>query len=132
MTETLPQLAVKAKKLAYRNRSRRNWVWLGSVLCGMATAGIWLVFFPDSVTNPKISVFVSVFSGLAVAVLILGTGHKTFFPETAKCPSCAYSWELTEGRYVPLTERMDTWDKCPGCGFLMSDFALEDSLHRES
>jgi 4-amino-4-deoxy-L-arabinose transferase-like glycosyltransferase len=132
MTETLPQRAIEAKALAYRNRSRRNWVWLGGVLCGMAAAGLWLVFFPDSVANPKTSVSISVVLGLVAAGLTVLAGQKTFFPETAKCPSCGYGWELTEGRYVPLTERMETWDRCPGCGFPMSDVALERALHGES
>lgn len=131
MTETLPELAIKAKALAYRNRSRRNWVWLGGVLCGVVAGGLWLIFFPDSVANPKTNVSVSVVLGLVAAGLTLQVGQKTFFPETAKCPSCGYSWELTEGRYVPLSERMETWDKCPGCGFPMSDFMLERALHEE-
>lgn len=128
MTETLPQLAVKAKRLAYRNRSRRNWVWLGGLFSGIAASGLWLLFFPGDVVNPKTSVFICAALGLVAAGLTLLVGQKTFFPETAKCPSCGYGWELREGRYVPLSERMETWDKCPGCGFPMSDFLLERAL----
>jgi 4-amino-4-deoxy-L-arabinose transferase-like glycosyltransferase len=76
MTETVPQLAIKAKALAYRNRSRRNWIWLGGVFCGTAAAGFWLVFFPDNVANPKISVSVSVVLGLVAAGLTLQAGQK--------------------------------------------------------
>jgi len=132
MTETLPQLAVKAKALAYRNRSRRNWVWLGGLLSGIAASGFWLGFFSGNVVNPKTSVSICVALGLVAAALTLLVGQKTFFPQTAKCPSCGYCWELREGRYVPLAERMETWDKCPGCGFPMSDFLLERALHGEA
>lgn len=125
MPETLPQLAIKAKALAYRNRSRRNWVWLGGILSGVVAGGLWLIFFPDTVANPKTIVAVFIALGLVAAGLTLQLVQKTFPPETAKCPSCRYSWELAEGRYVPLTERMETWDKCPSCGFPMSDFMLE-------
>ena len=128
MTETLPQLALKAKALAYRNRSRRNWVWLGGVLSGIAASACWVVFFSGSVVDPKTSISICVALGLAAAALALLAGHKTFFPETAKCPSCGYGWELREGRYVPLAERMETWEKCPGCGLPMSDFLLERAL----
>ena len=76
--------------------------------------------------------FICVALGLVAAALTLLVGQKTFFPETAKCPSCGYGWELREGRYVPLAERMETWDKCPGCGFPMSDFLLERALQGES
>lgn len=132
LIETLTPLAIDAKALAYRNRSRRNWIWLGGVLFGTAAAGLWLVFFPESVADPKTSVAISVVLGLVAAGLFLLAGRKTFFPETAKCPSCGYSWELREGQYVPLSERMETWDKCPGCGLPMSDGALARGLHRQT
>lgn len=131
MAETFAQLAIKAKALAYRNRSRRNLVWLGGVLCGTAGAGFWIVFFPGSVVDPKTSVGVSVLIGLVAAALTLLVGQKIFSPETAKCPSCGYSWELTDGSYVPLAERMETWDKCPGCELPMSDFMLERTVQQE-
>lgn len=43
----------------------------------------------------------------------------------AACPVCKHSWEIKEGRSVPMGERMETWDKCPGCGLLMADWALQ-------
>jgi hypothetical protein len=131
MNESIPQRAIKAKALAYRNRARRNWVWLGGTLCGIAASGLWLFYFSDSLLEPKAILFVGLLAGLITAGLALAIWHKTFYPENAKCPACSYSWELKEGSHVPLAERMDAWDKCPGCGLPMNDFMLERALRAE-
>jgi 4-amino-4-deoxy-L-arabinose transferase-like glycosyltransferase len=131
VTESLPQLAIKAKALAYRNRSRRNWVWLGGVLCGAAASGLWLFYFPNDLLDSKPILFTSLLIGLITAGLVLVVWHKKFYPENAKCPSCGYSWELKEGSYVPLSEQMDAWDKCPGCALPMNDFMLERASRAE-
>ena len=128
MENNFPQKAIAAKALAYRNRSKRNWIWFGGVLSVIAALLLWITIVPTSGPELKTKVFICLIGGLFVSGITLKVVFHRINPETAKCPACGYNWELKEGRFIPLAERMETWDKCPGCGGEMGDFVLHRSV----
>ena len=125
-------LALKAKALARRTNSRRNVVFLFGVIAGVCVAALWIFFSPVGVPQPQTKFVIGVMLGILAASLVLFLRQKFYFPKDANCPSCGYSWEIKEGRSVPFSERMEYWDKCPGCGLLMSDELLNLALTHDS
>jgi hypothetical protein len=113
--------ALRQKALARSNRSRRNIRMLGGFLAGFLVCGLAInaTGIPHwSAANMfMLCVCIGAFSG-AVA-----TARMRF--AAACCPVCAYDWNIKEGRSVPIRDRMEGWDKCPGCGLHMADWALE-------
>ena len=128
MENNFPQKAIAAKALAYRNRSKRNWIWFGGVLSAIAALLLWLTIAPTSGPELKTKVFICLIGGLFISGITLKVAFHRINSETANCPACGYNWELKEGRFIPLAERMETWDKCPGCGGEMGDFVLHRSV----
>ncbi|MBB2776094.1 UNVERIFIED_ORG: hypothetical protein HNP28_001399 [Comamonas terrigena] len=124
----IANMALEAKALARRNNSRRNLVLLGGIVAGVSVAALWFLYSPLSLPQPKTKFFIGVVLGVFAALFVLFWRQRYYFPNDAKCPACGHSWEIKEGRGVPLSERMEYWDKCPGCGLLMSDELLKLAL----
>jgi hypothetical protein len=128
----IANMALEAKALARHNDSRRNLVLLVGILAGVSVAVLWFVYSPLSSPQPKTKFLIGVALGIVAASLILFLRQKYYYPMDEKCPVCDYSWEIKGGSTVPLSERMEYWDKCPGCGLLMSDELLKLALIRRS
>ncbi len=128
----IADMALEAKALARRNNSRRNLVLLVGILAGVSVAALWFVYSPLSSPQPKTKFLIGVVLGILAASVVLFWRQRYYYPKDAKCPACGYSWEIKEGRSVPFSERMEYWDKCPGCGLLMSDELLKLALTRRS
>jgi hypothetical protein len=129
--ETSPEIAhmaLEAKVLARRNSSRRNLVLLVGILSGVSVAALWIAYSPLPSPAPKTKLVIGVLLGILAASLRLFWCQKYYYPGDEKCPVCGYSWEIKEGSTVPLSERMESWDRCPGCGLLMSDALLKLAL----
>jgi hypothetical protein len=126
-TEPSPPLAksaLAAKRLAESNQTKRNLVFFAGI--GMAI----LAFVAYIVTNERVDVepnnfVVAVAIGSVSAGLMLWRFSAYITPSLAACPNCGLSWEIKEGRYVPYSERMPLWDRCPGCGLPMRTALLE-------
>jgi hypothetical protein len=121
-----PEYAAKAiavKALARKNRSLNNWYQLGGLLTAVAAGAGVLIFFPiifDEARNWLVLV-------LVIAGVSLGLCMRAINPsaELSKCPYCAQDWTIREGKSVPLSKQMLTWDRCPGCGAIMNDGLLQ-------
>lgn len=120
-TETLAHIAVQQKALARKNRTQRDIRF--AVGCALGFVTVWalahLLAEPQPRT-PQLILFGSVAGGVLGWLMV-----SQLRQVLAACPVCAHSWEIKEGRTVPISERMETWDKCPGCGLLMADWALK-------
>ena len=125
-------MALRAKASARHNNSRRNLVLLAGILAGVGAAALWIFYSPFSSPQPKAKILIGLVLGIVVASVVLFWRQKYYYPNDASCPACGYSWEIREGRSVPFSERMEYWDRCPGCGLLMSDELLELALTRPS
>lgn len=120
--------AIKAKALARKNRSSENlyalWGFLSSIV---VLVGV-LLFLPAIFDQTK--------NWLIPILMIIGTSlglvlRQVNPPEhSPRCPSCGLDWTIREGRTVPLSQQMLTWDKCPGCDGIMNDGLLRLALNR--
>lgn len=123
--------AVEAKVQARRNNSKRNIAMLIGFLFAIGFALWWYLYSPISSLSPKINFLVGVGIGLGIALPIVAASEG-YVTEEAKCPVCGFSWKIRDGKGVPIAERMECWDRCPGCGLLMSDALLNVTLKRHA
>ena len=113
-------LAVKA--LARRNQTRRNRIRLVGLLLGTALGAVWFLVAPLSSSKPGSEFAIAAVGGFFLTDILIQLCASTLFPKRARCPCCGHDWEIREGRVMAL--EMPTWDKCPGCGLMMSDLSL--------
>lgn len=106
------------KAIAFRNRSRRDrWIWAG-LLIGLLFSLVLMQIYPETFTRHML-----VFTILPCATVGMIAEKFRFRGSDlreARCPICRYDWEITEGKNVSQQDQMPRWDKCPGCGTLMS------------
>lgn len=127
------EVAVKAKnakRLARKNRSRRNIFILICFLVAFGATVIWCLVAPEASPTCGSRFALAIFIGFVMGELLFRLLNKSHPQCEAKCPVCDYSWEIKEGRSVPLAEQMGTWDRCPGCGLLMGDEIIDLSIRR--
>lgn len=117
-------LVSQQKALARRNRNVRNAVVLLGILLGLLASFAWLMLAPADGFRPEIKLIAGVAGGGLLGYFLLSTHETTLFPQKAACPNCGHNWEIKEGDYVPIKEKMPTWDRCPGCGSLMNEALL--------
>jgi hypothetical protein len=120
----------KQKAMAYRNRSIRYRVLLLSLGVGGLLFGAWYVVSPAPYEALKIRVVGCGAISLLFDWFAFSVFGDRLKSQSAACPQCAYSWEIKEGRGVPPSENMTNWDKCPGCGILMTEALLRRQLNR--
>jgi len=126
------KLAVEAKALARRNNSKRNVALFVGFLLGMGIALFWNLYSPIAYLSPKMNLLFGIMIGAFVALLIIVLQEKCDTSEEAVCPVCCHSWKIKEGKGVPIAEQLESWDRCPGCGLLMSDALLNVTLKRHA
>jgi hypothetical protein len=119
-TPALACAAIAQKELARANRSRKNVRGLIGFAAGCAScaAAAWLL--GASPEPGGLPFFLCIVAGAVGGAL----SASQLRLQGAACPVCKHNWEIKEGRSVPVSEQMETWDKCPGCGLLMADWAL--------
>jgi hypothetical protein len=113
------------KELARRNRSMRNWLLFAGVLIGTLLAIGWFVLLPQGLPLPITKLIIGVGLGTLFGYWLIFRLRHRIFPAFAGCPQCGYSWEIKEGRSARPQDQMQTWDRCPGCGLLMSEALIE-------
>lgn len=118
LSPSIAAAALAAKQLAQRNRTRRNLVMLAGVVVGILAFAGYVVLMGD-VGGGAGSFVLAVGLGAAAAGVWLLRNSSRITPALASYPQCDHSWEIREGRSVPYSQRMPTWDKCPGCGLPM-------------
>jgi hypothetical protein len=124
-------LAVREQKaLAYRNRSVRYRVLFLSFAVGGLVFVASYHFSPQPFEALKIRLVGCLAIALPLYWLIFYVFGNRLEARRAACPQCARSWEIKEGRGVPSSENMINWDKCPGCGILMTEALLRRQLNR--
>jgi len=128
-----PEYAAKAiavKALARKNRSLDNWYLLGGLLTAVAS-GAGVLFLSPNIFDEGKNWLVPI---LVVAGVCLGLFLRAINPsaELPKCPSCAQDWTIREGKSVPLSQQMLTWDRCPGCGAIMNDGLLQIAVKKHT
>ena len=128
MTSNLVTLVRQQKALARRNQTVRNGVFLLGVLAGLVVAIVWFALAPVEGPKPQTKFLIGIALGAMLGVFVLGVHDSSLFPNKAACPTCGHSWEIQEGRGVPVMAQMPNWDKCPGCGMLMNEVLLEKRL----
>ena len=122
--------AVKAQKaLARRNLAVKYWVLLALFLLGVLVWFIWYYVSPVPFKTGKFRAAICLFVCLGCYVILFALCRKLLIPTEAACPQCGYGWEIKEGRYVPSAEVMTNWDRCPGCGNLMTEVLLRKHLN---
>jgi hypothetical protein len=121
MDQNLVARIRQQKELAYRNRSKRNWLLLAGVLVGTFLAVGWFVILPQGLPPPITKLVIGVGLGTVFGIWLMFRLQHRVFPASATCPQCGYSWEIKEGRSARPQDRMPNWDRCPGCGLLMSE-----------
>lgn len=124
ITPDLARLALEAKAQARRNQTRRNLSLLAGIVLGIL-ATLTYVIGVSSQEATSATYILGVAVGATAAGLFLLTYSSKVTPDLAKCPSCNRSWEIEEGRSVPYSERMTSWDKCPGCALPMRTELLQ-------
>jgi hypothetical protein len=124
MDVELARRVVEQKALARTNQTRRNRIRLAGLLAGSALAALWFLLVPDGAPEPGLKLLIGTVGGFTLTDIAMALRSERLFPERARCPACGHDWEIKEGSNVPLREMMPTWDKCPGCGLLMSDLSL--------
>jgi ribosomal protein S27AE len=127
-TDQLIASVREQKALAQRNRSIRNWVFLSALLTSGLVFAIWYVISPTTDKELKLRVIGCFAGGGLLHYLTISLQERILTPKGAACPRCGYSWEIKEGRGVHASEVMTNWDKCPGCGLLMTEALLAKSL----
>ena len=122
--------AVKAQKaLARRNLAAKYWVLLALILLGALVWFIWYYVSPVPFKTGKFRAAICLFVCFAIYLILFALCRKLLIPKEAACPQCGYGWEIKEGRYVPSAEVMTNWDRCPGCGILMTEVLLRKHLN---
>jgi len=124
----LIQSVREQKALAHRNRSVKNWGLLVSFLVGGLGWGIWHFISPAPSQLLKIRFPICIAISCVGYYIWLAQYGKALIPREAACPQCGQCWEIKEGRGVPPSEVMTNWDKCPGCGILMTELLLKRKL----
>jgi len=124
LSSSVAEAALVAKRLAQRNRSKRNLVLLAGALLAVLCVVTYFLVAPTTAVGPGAIVLAVAFGACAAGLVILRFSAR-LTPALASCPSCGQSWEIKEGRGVPYAERMPYWDKCPGCGLPMRTELLE-------
>jgi hypothetical protein len=120
--------AIAAKELARNNRSRQNLYVLFGLLTGI-TAGIGIAIFLPGFLEEERNWIVPL---LAASGISIGFILQAFNPSVAlpSCPNCSYDWTIREGKSVPISQQMLTWDRCPGCGAIMNDELLQIAVKK--
>lgn len=122
MDVELARRIVAQKALARKNQTRRNRIRLVGLLLGTALGAVWFLAAPLSSSKPGSEFVIAAVGGFILTDILIQLRASTLFPERARCPCCGHDWEIREGRVMAL--EMPTWDKCPGCGLLISDLSL--------
>lgn len=120
---TLAGDVVAAKRLARRHQSQRNLLLLAGVLIGAAVGIAWLVVREAPSSDSSTALVAGFFGGAVLGSVAAWWLSRRQAP--ARCPRCGYSWEIREGRGVPISERMPYWAKCPGCSIPMKEWLVE-------
>lgn len=120
------------KALAKRNRSVKNWGLFCSLILGGVCWSIWYFASPASFPALKIRFPVCIALSILLYYLWLLRYGRSMIAQEAACPQCGKNWEIKEGRGVLASEVMTNWDKCPGCGLLMTEALLIKQLGAES
>lgn len=113
--------ALRQKVRARSNRSRRNVRVLAGFLVGFFGCGlmVYTMKFPQW----RIPNLFTLCACVGACVGAAATLRMKQVP--ARCPVCSHDWKIKEGRSIAVSARMEGWDKCPGCGLHMADWALE-------
>lgn len=123
MDPVLAQKVLDAKAQAERNRTRINHLSLRGLAVGLAIAVLWFLIDPSGSPEPDSKILIGVMVGIMIPRIVI-LYRPSRFINPAKCPCCGHDWEIREGSNVPIAEHMPSWDKCPGCGVVMSELAL--------
>jgi hypothetical protein len=124
LSTSLATSALAAKRLAKKNQTRRNLVFLVGIAIALLALVAYIAAAQHTDVGPT-SFVVAVALGSTSAGILLWRFSTRITPVLASCPSCGHSWEIKEGRSVPYAERMPLWDQCPGCGIPMRTALLE-------
>jgi hypothetical protein len=131
MDPALAQKVLDAKAQAERNRTRINHFSLCGLAVGLVIAVLWFLIDPSGSPEPQDKIMIGVMIGIMLPQIVIMYRPSRYI-SPAKCPCCGYDWEIREGRHVPITEHMPSWDKCPGCGAMMSEPALILVIRRQA
>jgi hypothetical protein len=123
-TPELARAAIQQKTLARKNRTQRTVRFtLGLALGAVLTGALVHVLTVRQLHGTGWVVF-SMGVGALLGTLLTSQLHQVL----AACPVCAHSWEIKDPRSAHVSEQMETWDKCPGCGLLVADWALKRAV----
>lgn len=115
--------AIAVKQLARSNRFKQNIYFLLGLLMGVAVGVYLAIFSPDFLQEERkwvVPVLAAV--GIGIGLILQAVNPSKTVP---RCPVCFYDWTIREGKSVPVSQQMLTWDKCPGCGAIMNDELLQ-------
>jgi hypothetical protein len=94
-------------------------------LFGVLLGVLWIVVSPADYEVSTFRFFCCFAISIVAGFAYIGRRKYIYQPNSARCPACGYSWEILEGRGVPLDDRMENWAFCPGCGMPMADEVLK-------
>jgi hypothetical protein len=112
--------AIAQKKLARSNMTRSYVRLLLGFAVGFSSFAAFVYFLGVTPMKDKNWFFFESLTGMGLGAWLSQQSSE----ENAACPVCKHDWEIKEGRQVLPSERMESWDACPGCGLLMADWAL--------
>jgi len=123
-TPELAKAAIEQKKLARANDSQRNlsMLFVSVVVFAVFAAAGW--FSGGDLASLQRWAVPGVLIGSVVGALVAASLRRA----KAACPACHHNWEIKGGRATPPQDQMENWDKCPGCGLLMADWALQRAV----
>lgn len=122
--------AISAKQLARSNRTKQNIFLLLGLLMGVAAGVFITIFFPDFLREERKWIVPVLMTGSIGIGLILQVVNPSV--AVPRCPSCSFDWTIREGKSVPISQQMLTWDRCPGCGAIMNDQLLQLAVKKRA
>ena len=101
---------------AFQHRKGSHWFLLGTL---MATALVGLVTWFSQRSADRDDLHFQLALGLAATVFFFACllGRLLFPRPSAICPQCGCDWNLESENN---TQRWLAWQRCPGCGLVMS------------
>ena len=121
--------ALEAKSRAFRNRHHAGTPLLAGALAGLVCGGAWWAIDGADPTPAFRRIMAGTVGGMVVSMYVHGIRRLRHPPPRGVCPACGHDWErprLVDG----MTAFPEQWDKCPGCGAVMTTELLEIAIAR--